>query len=122
MLLPVFHVSNLVPEVLYLCRQLLVAYRQRSNFALQAHVIFCQTRFYLVNLRMNTRRTLKIVTDRNLSVLLTFGAKVLDHLCKRVVRGAEQLVDELGLVRVAVTNKVQTVLRLQSVWHQIDLR
>lgn len=71
---------------------------------------------------MDTRRALEIVACRHFCVFMTFGAEVLDHLCEGVVGRAEQLVDELGLVGIAVADEVQTVLGLQPVRHQVDLR
>ena len=59
---------------------------------------------------MDARRTLEIVTNWHLCMLMTLGTEILDHLCEGVVGRAEQLIDELGLVWVAVANEVQTVL------------
>ena len=71
---------------------------------------------------MYTRWALEIVIeDRDLFVLLSFGAEVFDHLREGVVGGGDEFVDEFGVVGVAVGDEVEGVLGFEAVGHQVDL-
>lgn len=71
---------------------------------------------------MDARRTLEVVICYgDLLELLPLGPEVFDNLGQGVIGGTDELIDEPGLVCLAIGDVVEAIFGFEAVGHQVDL-